>query len=145
MNAVNVLKQVLADTYALYLKTQNYHWNVTGINFKSLHMMFQEQYEALAGAIDEIAERIRALGERVPASFSAFSAATKVQSGDEMADAKTMLADLMKGHEQVIVSVIQAKEIAAKHDDYATEDMMIGRLEEHQKMVWMLRATLESV
>jgi len=142
MKTVEILKVALADTYALYLKTQNYHWNVTGIHFISLHQLFERQYNELAEAVDEIAERIRALGEKTPASFSAFSALTKVKEGNENADAKTMLADLVKSHEQVVVSVTQAKEAAAKNDDYATEDMMIGRLEEHQKSLWMLRASL---
>lgn len=143
MTTISALKNVLADTYALYLKTQNYHWNVTGMHFKSLHVMFQEQYEELADAVDEIAERIRALGEKTPASFSKFSALTKVKEGDEHADAKTMLIDLINSHEQVISAVTQAKETAAKNDDYATEDMMIGRLEAHQKTLWMLQATVD--
>ncbi len=142
MKTIEALHQVLADTYALYLKTQNYHWNVTGANFKSLHVMFEEQYDELAEAVDEVAERIRALDEKVPASFSVFSKLTTVEEANENSSASAMLADLLSSHEQVIVSVTQAKEVSAKNNDYATEDMMIGRLEAHQKMAWMLRASL---
>lgn len=144
MKTIEALRQVLADTYALYLKTQNYHWNVTGANFKSLHVMFEEQYDELAEAVDEIAERIRALNEKVPASFSVFSKLTTVEDANEACDAQAMLQDLLKSHEQVMVSVTQAKKVSAENNDYGTEDMMIARLEAHQKMAWMLRASLVS-
>jgi len=136
------LQQVFSDTYALYLKTQNYHWNITGVHFKNLHEMFEEQYDSLAEAIDELAERIRALGEKTKASFTYFRDMTKITEPDEKADAKTMLVDLLSSHEQMIVSLENAKKISGDQDDSVTEDMMIARLSAHQKMVWMLRATL---
>ncbi|MCD8500004.1 MAG: DNA starvation/stationary phase protection protein [Gammaproteobacteria bacterium] len=136
------LQQVFSDTYALYLKTQNYHWNVTGLHFKSLHDMFEEQYDSLAEAIDELAERIRALGEKTKASFTYFRDMTKITEPDQQADAEAMLHDLLNSHEQLISSLEQAKKISGDQDDSVTEDMMIARLSAHQKVVWMLRASL---
>ncbi|MBP9727258.1 MAG: DNA starvation/stationary phase protection protein [Gammaproteobacteria bacterium] len=142
MATTSALKQVLADTYALSLKTQNYHWNVTGMHFKTLHVMFEEQYDELAEAVDEIAERIRALGAKTPASFSKFSALTTIKDGNEEASARAMLEDLVVGHEHVVAALLQAKTTAAQNNDDVTEDIMIARLNAHQKTLWMLRATL---
>lgn len=95
------LEKVLANSYALYLKTQNYHWNVVGANFKSLHELFNEQYNDLAAAIDEIAERIRALGVKVDGTFENFSKLSKIKSGDKNAKNEMMIRDLISGNETI--------------------------------------------
>lgn len=142
MNTTTMLNQALADTYALYLKTQNYHWNVTGPNFKPLHLMLEEQYTELAEAVDTIAERIRALGEKVPASFSTFAATTKITEGNENASADAMIADLLHSHEHVVNILKQTDVAADKAVDTGTENLIDDRIEAHQKTMWMLRATL---
>lgn len=136
------LKQVLADTYALYLKTQNYHWNVTGPQFKTLHLLFEEQYTDLATAIDDIAERIRTLGEKAPGSFSQYAKLTNIEEGDEHADANSMVKQLIKSNEQVIHALKAAKNDAREADDDATEGLMIERITVHEKAMWMLKASL---
>lgn len=142
MKTVDILKQALADTYALYLKTQNYHWNITGPNFKPLHLMLEEHYIELADAVDTIAERIRALGDKAPASFSKYAAMTKIKEGDENASAEDMLADLLESHGQVVKVLKQVDVAADKHTDAGTMNMIDERIEAHQKTMWMLRATL---
>lgn len=143
MNTVTILKQALADTYALYLKTQNYHWNITGPNFKPLHLMLEEQYNELADAVDTIAERIRALGEKAPASFSKFAAMTKIKEGNENASAEEMMADLLHSHEQVVKILKQVDVAADKVVDTGTENLIDDRIQAHEKTMWMLRATLD--
>jgi starvation-inducible DNA-binding protein len=142
MTTVHLLKQALADTYALYLKTQNYHWNITGPNFKPLHLMLEEQYTELALAVDTIAERIRALGEKAPASFSQYAAITKITEGNENASAEEMIADLLHSHEQVVKVLKQVDVAADKVVDTGTENIIDDRIQAHQKTLWMLRATL---
>ena len=142
MKTVDILKQALADTYALYLKTQNYHWNITGPNFKPLHLMLEEQYIELADAVDTLAERIRALGDKAPASFSKYAAMTKITEGDENASAEGMLADLLEGHDHVVKALKRVDVAADKNTDAGTMNMIDGRIEAHQKTMWMLRATL---
>lgn len=142
MKTVDILKQALADTYALYLKTQNYHWNIIGPNFKPLHLMLEEHYIELADAVDTIAERIRALGDKAPASFSKYAAMTKIKEGDEDASAEDMLADLLESHGQVVKVLKQVDVAADKHTDAGTMNMIDERIEAHQKTMWMLRATL---
>lgn len=143
MKTVDILKHALADIYALYLKTQNYHWNITGPNFKPLHLMLEEQYIELALAVDTVAERIRALGDKAPASFSKYAAMTKIKEGDENASAEVMLADLLEGHAQVVKVLKQVDEAADKNTDAGTMNMIDERIEAHQKTMWMLRATLD--
>lgn len=142
MKTVDILKYVLADTYALYLKTQNYHWNITGINFKPLHLMLEEQYIELAAAVDIIAERIRALGSKAPASFSQYAAMTKIKEGDENASAENMLSDLLDGHNHLVTVLKQVDSAVDKDHDLGTMNMVDTRIEAHQKTIWMLRATL---
>lgn len=139
----DALKYVLADTYALYIKTQNYHWNVTGPHFKSLHELFETQYKALAEAPDEIAERIRTLGERVQASFNTYAQFSTIEDGDANADAKSMLQDLYSSHRQIINTIKKALVIATKEDDNASHDLLIARLAYHEKNIWILKATME--
>ena len=126
-NVVEGLKIVLADSYALYLKTQNYHWNVTGANFKSLHELFGSFYGELAEAIDEIAERIRALGEHAPGSFKEFSEMTSIKDAESgVISASSMLKQLIKDHEAVLKTIRKALDISQKAGDDATADK-IGR------------------
>ena len=139
---INDLKQVLADTYALYLKTQNYHWNVTGPNFIALHDMFESQYDDLAETIDTVAERIRALGPKAPGGFKVYSQLAKVADGDENADAATMVRHLADDHTQLAKTCQGALENAAAVGDEATFDLFVGRISEHEKTAWMLNSSL---
>ena len=136
------LARVLADTYALYLKTQNCHWNVHGPEFYSLHILFEKQYEELAEAVDEIAERIRAMGFYVDASFSAFKQMTSVKEGDKVLNSKEMLHSLIEGHEALIRNARKVAEIGDRDGDFATVDMLGRRLGAHEKMAWFLRSQL---
>ena len=134
----DTLKTVLADTYALYLKTQNYHWNVEGPRFKELHDLFELQYTELVGAIDVIAELIRALGEKAPGSFAAYSAHTTIAEGDEGANAEQMIAQLHQDN-QIIQKTLQSALAAAEaENDAVVADAMTQRLAVHQKNTWML-------
>ena len=135
------LHQHLASLYGLYVKTHNYHWNVEGIHFNHLHAMFQEQYEDLAEAIDLIAERIRQLGEKVPASLDLFAKSSAVKPGDEKADYKKMLKDLLADH-KLICNDLDGIVAACGDDDEATKDIAIERLRVHGKAVWMLESSL---
>ena len=139
---IDALKAVLADSYALYLKTQNYHWNVTGINFKSLHDLFEQQYRELIEPIDEIAERIRSLGVAAPGSFSAFSALKSIDEAQNDVDAETMLRDLHRDQEKLIKTLNAALQQAQHVEDEASVDLLIGRIAVHEKNHWMLAATL---
>ncbi len=135
------LKNCLADTYALLLKTQNYHWNVTGPNFFSLHTLFEGQYNELFLAVDELAERVRALGEKAPASFSEFSNLTNISEGDSSLDSSAMIMDLYNSNEMIIETLIKLRETAAKEEDCETEDIVIARIKAHQKSAWMLKSS----
>lgn len=135
------LKVVLADSYALYLKTHNYHWNVEGPHFKSLHELFEEQYTDLAEAVDDIAERIRTLGEKAPGSFSAFSNLTSIPEGDESLEAMAMVQDLVSAQETVIKSLTEALKAAQKADDEVTIGLIVDRMTVHEKAQWMLKST----
>jgi starvation-inducible DNA-binding protein len=134
------MSKVLADSYLLYLKTQNYHWNVKGPMFRSLHLMFEEQYQDLAGAVDEIAERIRAIGHPAPGSFRAFSNLGSIQeAGDDVA-ADQMITDLVKDNEAVAKTARSAFEVCEKAGDEASADLLTQRMAAHEKAAWMLRA-----
>lgn len=136
------LKVLLADTYTLYLKTQNYHWNVTGPDFFSLHKMFEEQYEALAEATDEIAERIRALAIKSPGSFAEFSSLKTISEARNDITGKEMIAELKTAHEQIAKHLELMIEQAGKENDVVTQDLLIERLGFHDKTIWMLAAHL---
>lgn len=136
------LFKFLADTYALYLRTQNFHWNLTGAEFYSLHKMFEKQYEELAEAVDEIAERIRALGFYVEASFSAFKKATVLKDEERVLTIRDMLQFLVHGHEHVIRKARHITTISDPQQDFATSDLMARRLGVHEKFAWMLRSQL---
>ncbi|WPZ34268.1 DNA starvation/stationary phase protection protein [Thalassobaculum sp. OXR-137] len=137
---IAALEQALADTYALALKTQNYHWNVEGPTFYGLHNLFEEQYNDAHGAVDELAERIRALGAPAPGSFQAFMDATKIADAKQNADAQTMVSDLVASHETMGETLREGISVAEKAGDPATADMLTGRLTTHDKHAWMLRS-----
>ena len=136
------LKVVLADSYALYLKTHNYHWNVEGMHFKMLHEMFEEQYTELATAIDEIAERIRSLGEKAPGTFNDFSRLSSVVDGDMNASAAEMVESLEESHNVVLTSLKNALEAAQEAGDEVTIGLIVDRMSVHEKTSWMLKSTM---
>jgi starvation-inducible DNA-binding protein len=134
------LASLLADSYTLYLKTHNYHWNVTGPQFNTLHQMFEQQYAELAIAVDDIAERIRALGEWAPGSYSAYAKLTSIEEEESVPSAEQMVKSLVKGQEAVVKtarSVIRAAEAA---NDEPTADLLTQRMQVHEKNAWMLRS-----
>jgi len=136
------LSRVLADTYALYLKTQNFHWNVSGPKFVSLHMLFEQQYKQLASAVDMIAERIRALGFWAPGSFSQFAEMTTVTEDQKVENADQMIRSLVHGHEAVIASLLKVCFLCEETHDVPTADLITQRMREHEKSTWMLRSLL---
>lgn len=141
---IDGLSHLLADTYVLYLKTQNFHWNVEGPNFIAYHKLFEEQYLALAGATDLIAERIRALGALAPASFKKFSMLTSLDEAGSHLSAEDMIKELLKDHETISKQFEKLFAAAQKCKDEATLDLYIERKREHDKIAWMLRSTLSS-
>ena len=138
------LSKVLADSYTLYLKTHNYHWNVTGPLFNTLHLMFEQQYTELATAVDEIAERIRALGEPAPGSYKAFSKLTDIQEETDMPSAEEMIRQLVIGQETVVRSAREVFKIAEAASDEPTADLLTQRMQLHEKNAWMLRSMLDN-
>jgi len=142
---ISVLSDVMADQYVLYTKTRNYHWNVTGEDFAQYHKLFEEQYSAIDEDIDDVAERIRALGGKTPATLAEFvKAATLNEHPGKYPSAKAMIANLLADHETVIRSLRKAIEICDGMDDDGTEDFLTQLMEKHEKTAWMLRATVES-
>lgn len=136
------LYNVLGNSYALAIKTQNYHWNVVSPNFKSLHEMFGGQYEELSDAIDEIAERIRALDINVAASFGAFAKTSKIKDGNEKTKAQIMVKELLADNQTLVKIIGDALKVTQKEGDEASADMLINRLEVHDKNAWMLKSSL---
>lgn len=136
------LAKLLADSYSLYIKTHNYHWNVTGPHFNSLHTMFEGQYTELAAAVDEIAERIRALGHLAPGSYREFSELTDIKDGDNTKSAEEMLQDLVEGQETVVRTCRDLFPAAEEASDEPTADLLTARMQLHEKNAWMLRAIL---
>ena len=143
-NTVSKLNHVLADTYTLYLKTQNYHWNVTGVHFNTLHRLFGQQYAALALAVDEVAERIRALNALAPATYKEFEQLTSIKDGDSGYTAQEMVECLYKSHERIVETLKEALEQAENESDVFTVDLLTARIGTHEKDAWMLSATMES-
>jgi starvation-inducible DNA-binding protein len=137
------LSHLLADTYTLYLKTHNYHWNVTGPMFNTLHLMFETQYNELALAVDQIAERIRALGFPAPGSYAQYSKLSVIEESDGVPTAEEMIADLVKGQEAVARTARKVFPTAEKANDQPTADLVTQRMEIHEKTAWMLRSMLE--
>ncbi|ESQ75592.1 Dps family protein [Asticcacaulis sp. AC402] len=136
------LSQVLADSYTLYLKTHGYHWNVRGLTFRSLHLLFMDQYTEQWTALDEIAERILALGQAAPMTNTAFAKLTSVSEGDPSKAAEDMVRDLAEGHRQVITSLKALVAVSEKAGDGPSQDLANTRLAAHEKHLWMLSATL---
>ena len=136
------LSKLLADSYSLYLKTHNYHWNVEGPQFNTLHLMFEGQYTELATAVDEIAERIRALGVKAPGSYSEFSKMTSIAEGTGDESAEEMIRQLAIGQETVVRTAREAFPAADAAHDEPTADLLTQRMQIHDKNAWMLRSML---
>lgn len=137
------LSKLLADTYTLYLKTHNFHWNVTGPMFQTLHLMFEGQYNELALAIDLIAERIRALGFPAPGSYSDFARLTSIKEAQGVPSAKDMIVQLVEGQEAVARTARSMFALVSKVDDQPTSDLLTQRLQVHEKTAWMLRSLIQ--
>jgi starvation-inducible DNA-binding protein len=136
------LAGLLADTYTLYLRTSNFHWNVTGPMFQTLHEMFEEQYKELAKAVDKIAERIRALGEPAPATFAEFIELASYKEVLGVPDAEQMIYLLIKGQEAIITTASDLLPKAIRANDSPTSDLLTKRIEQHQKIIWKLKSIL---
>jgi starvation-inducible DNA-binding protein len=136
------LKKLLADSYTLYLQTHNFHWNVTGPQFRELHLMFEEQYAELATAVDVIAERIRTLGVAAPGTYKAFASLSSIEEVDGVPAAEKMVELLTHGHEQVVRTAREVLKIAQEAADESTVSLVSDRMRLHEKTAWMLRATL---
>jgi starvation-inducible DNA-binding protein len=135
--------RLLADSYTLYLKTHNFHWNVTGPMFTTLHTLFETQYSELALAVDEIAERIRAVGEPAPGSYSEFERLAKVKEAEGVPKAEKMIEILVADHQTVADGARKLVEAAEQAGDQASADLGVRRIEVHEKNAWMLRSHLE--
>ncbi|PZN30184.1 MAG: DNA starvation/stationary phase protection protein [Proteobacteria bacterium] len=142
-NIAKGLSKLLADSYTLYLKTHNYHWNVTGPMFNTLHQMFEEQYTELAGAVDAIAERIRALGHPAPGSYRAYAGLTSIEEEDGVPDAKDMIRQLVIGQEAVVRTARELFPTVEAAKDEPTADLLTQRMQVHEKNAWMLRSLLD--
>lgn len=138
----SALNKVLADSYALYLKTHGYHWNVRGPNFQSLHILLEGQYQDEWAALDDIAERIRALGELAPQGYAAFGNLSSIKDGDPEQDWEGMFKELKTDNETVIATLRAAFPVADDAGDEATADLLTQRLTAHEKHAWMIRSTL---
>jgi starvation-inducible DNA-binding protein len=137
------LSRLLADTYTLYLKTHNFHWNVTGPMFNTLHLMFETQYNELALAVDEIAERIRALGVFAPGSYKQYAELTTISEETTVPSAEEMIAQLVKGQEAVVKTARSVFPLADKAGDEPTADLLTQRMQVHEKTAWMLRSMIQ--
>lgn len=137
------LSKLLADTYTLYLKTHNFHWNVTGPMFQTLHLMFETQYTELALAVDLIAERIRSLGIYAPGTYKQFAALSSIKEEDGIPKAQDMIRLLVEGQESVVRTARSLYAVVEKANDEATADLLTQRIQLHEKTAWMLRSLLE--
>jgi starvation-inducible DNA-binding protein len=138
----SALSKLLADSYTLYLKTHNFHWNVEGPQFNTLHLMFEQHYTELAMAVDEIAERIRALGIKAPGSYSAYAELTSIDEASGEESAEQMIRQLVFGQEAVVRTARSALKPAAAAGDEPTADLLTQRMQIHEKNAWMLRSML---
>ena len=137
------LSRLLADTYTLYLQTHNFHWNVTGPMFQTLHILFMQQYTELWNALDLIAERIRALGHPAPGSYKRYVELSTIKEEDGVPSAHDMIRQLVAGQEAVARTARAAFKVADAADDQPTADLLTQRMEVHEKNAWMLRVLLE--
>ncbi|GAB2589055.1 Dps family protein [Nitrincola alkalisediminis] len=133
------LKHLLADTYTLYLQTHNFHWNVTGPQFRELHLMFEEHYNELALAVDDIAERIRTLDVAAPGTYKEFVRLSNIKEVDGVPEAKDMVDLLTQGHETVVRTCREVLKLAQEADDESTASLASDRMRVHEKTAWMLR------
>jgi len=136
------LSKLLADTYTLYLKTHNFHWNVTGPMFRTLHLMFEEQYNELALAVDLIAERIRALGFPAPGTYKEFATLSSIDEEDGVPSAEEMIRKLVEGQESVVRTARSLFATVDQANDEPTADLLTQRMQVHEKNAWMLRSLL---
>ncbi|MCX4186964.1 Dps family protein [Methylophaga sp. OBS4] len=134
------LKRLLADSYTLYLQTHNFHWNVTGPQFRELHLMFEEHYTELATAVDEIAERIRTLGIAAPGTYKTFAELSSIKEVEGVPKAAEMVVTLTHGHEQVVKTCRDVLKLAQEADDESSVALISDRMRVHEKTAWMLRA-----
>ena len=137
------LSRVLADTYTLYLKTHNFHWNVTGPMFQTLHLMFETHYNELALAVDLVAERIRALGFPAPGTYRQFAELSTIKEDVDVPKAEEMIRKLVEGHETVARTARGVFKVAEGVSDQPTCDLLTQRMQVHEKTAWMLRSLLE--
>lgn len=137
------LSHLLADSYTLYLKTHNFHWNVTGPLFQTLHLMFEGQYNELALAVDAVAERIRSLGHFAPGSYADFGKLSSIKEAQGVPVAQEMIKQLVQGHEAVAKTARGIYPAVEKASDEATADLLTQRIQIHEKTAWMLRSMLE--
>ncbi|AFJ03198.1 Non-specific DNA-binding protein Dps / Iron-binding ferritin-like antioxidant protein / Ferroxidase [Methylophaga frappieri] len=137
------LKHLLADSYTLYLQTHNFHWNVSGPQFRDLHLMFEEHYTELATAVDEIAERIRTLDVAAPGTYKAFAELSSIKEVEGVPDAKEMVKILNDSHERVVKTCRQALKLAEEAEDESTAALVGDRMTIHEKTAWMLRMMQE--
>ncbi|MGK7916959.1 MAG: Dps family protein [Prochloraceae cyanobacterium] len=133
---------ILADTYTLYMKTQKFHWNVTGALFYAVHSLTEQQYKEMASAIDEIAERIRAIGFPAPGSYSEFMQLSSISETQDIPTAHNMILQLVKGNEAIVRYAKEIVQQAEEANDVATADLLTQRIAVHQKNVWMLRSLI---
>ena len=136
------MSRLLADTYTLYLKTHNFHWNVTGPMFNTLHLMFEQQYNELALAVDQIAERIRSLGFHAPGSYAAYAKLSSVPEAVDVPSAEQMIQQLAEGQEIVVRTAREIFPAADEANDEPTADLLTQRMQIHEKTAWMLRSML---
>ncbi len=140
VNTAEGLKRLLADTYTLYLQTHNFHWNVTGPQFRELHLMFEEHYTEMATAVDDIAERIRTLGVVSPGTYKEFARLSSIKEVDDIPSGPEMVDILMQGHEQVVRTCRETLKMAQEAEDESSASLVSDRMRIHEKTAWMLRA-----
>ena len=140
---VQGLSRLLADTYVLYLKTHGFHWNVEGPMFQTLHQMFMDQYTEIWNAIDLIAERIRALGEYAPGTYSEYARLTRIKETEGVPRAEEMVRLLVEGQEALVRTAREALSVADEANDQPTLDLLTQRMQVHEKNAWMLRSLLK--
>ena len=138
------LSRLLADSYTLYLKTHNFHWNVTGPMFSTLHTLFEQHYTELATAVDEIAERIRALGVAAPGSYKQFSELSSIEEETGVPGAEEMIRQLVQGQEAVVKTARSIFPVVDSANDEPSADLLTQRMQIHEKNAWMLRSLLEA-
>src|SRR5690606_84345 len=137
------LSRLLADTYTLYLKTHNFHWNVKGPQFSQLHLLFEQHYTELAAAVDDIAERIRALGFPAPGTYAAFAKLSSIKEDEGVPKAEDMVRLLMEGQEAVVRTARSIFPVVEEASDEPSADLLTQRMQAHEKNAWMLRSLLE--